>query len=271
MKNQYFGDINDYRKYGLLRLLAGDGVLRIGVCWMLTPDDNSSDGGPTKLRYLKRQNVQRWSQFDKALYDDIRSLIWDATNDELKKKKTARRVSHFKERFVPKSVVWDNVLKDCPVERQEYFTNMFTEFRKKEVELVFFDPDNGLAGNVGHRSIRKGGTASCKHLFYDEVQACVNHGFSALVYQHFRQKSSQGHRDALIRDAIKELQTVSKVTRLACFRTPDVFYVLVPAREHRLTLLKGTKAVASSAWATLRGSTRSKTTNGFQIAVTCHK
>jgi hypothetical protein len=25
MKNQYFGDVNDYRKYGLLRLLTGPG------------------------------------------------------------------------------------------------------------------------------------------------------------------------------------------------------------------------------------------------------
>ena len=33
MKDQYFGDINDYRKYGLLRpIIASSG-------WMLTPDD----------------------------------------------------------------------------------------------------------------------------------------------------------------------------------------------------------------------------------------
>lgn len=39
MKHQYIGDINDYRKYALLRTLSADGVNRIGVCWMLTPDD----------------------------------------------------------------------------------------------------------------------------------------------------------------------------------------------------------------------------------------
>ena len=36
MKNQYFGDVNDYRKYGLLRLLGRAGKVKIGVCWMLT-------------------------------------------------------------------------------------------------------------------------------------------------------------------------------------------------------------------------------------------
>ena len=45
MKNQYFGDINDYRKYGLIRLLADGGKIKAGVCWMLTPDDTRTDAG----------------------------------------------------------------------------------------------------------------------------------------------------------------------------------------------------------------------------------
>jgi hypothetical protein len=47
MKNQYFGDINDYHKYGLLRQLGKGGQLTTAVCWMLTPDDGRSDGGHT--------------------------------------------------------------------------------------------------------------------------------------------------------------------------------------------------------------------------------
>ena len=45
MKNQYFGDINDYRKYGLLRALQSNGDGRLLVAWMLTPDDGGPDGG----------------------------------------------------------------------------------------------------------------------------------------------------------------------------------------------------------------------------------
>ena len=43
MKNQYFGDVNDYRKYGLLRALQGEGSLSTLVAWMLTPDDGSNE------------------------------------------------------------------------------------------------------------------------------------------------------------------------------------------------------------------------------------
>lgn len=43
MKHQYFGDVNDYRKYGLLRTLAKDDI-HILINWMLTPNDGSADG-----------------------------------------------------------------------------------------------------------------------------------------------------------------------------------------------------------------------------------
>jgi len=44
VKVQYFGDINDFRKFALLRLLSGVGGFKIGVCWMLTEADDSKHG-----------------------------------------------------------------------------------------------------------------------------------------------------------------------------------------------------------------------------------
>ena len=44
MKNQYFGDVNDFRKYGLLRTLQRASGLAVGVCWFLTIDDHAGDG-----------------------------------------------------------------------------------------------------------------------------------------------------------------------------------------------------------------------------------
>ena len=60
MKNQYFGDINDYRKYGLLLALQSNGAGSLLVAWMLTPDDGGRDGG---LRsYLKVPDI--WAKYD---------------------------------------------------------------------------------------------------------------------------------------------------------------------------------------------------------------
>ena len=69
MKEQYVGDVNDYRKYALLRHFAGAGI-RIGICWMLTPPDDGPDGG--KTAYLK--DPERWRHYDPAVFDLLKSV-----------------------------------------------------------------------------------------------------------------------------------------------------------------------------------------------------
>lgn len=65
MKHQYFGDINDYRKYGLLRLLSDRGTITTGVCWMLTANDGGNDGN--QRDYLVDR--QQFRHFDPRLFD----------------------------------------------------------------------------------------------------------------------------------------------------------------------------------------------------------
>ena len=63
MKNQYFGDVNDYRKYGLLRILTGFGSMTSCVCWMLTADDGRPDGG--QVDYLLKPAF--WSKYEELI------------------------------------------------------------------------------------------------------------------------------------------------------------------------------------------------------------
>lgn len=60
MKNQYFGDINDYKKYGLLRSIESASSLRLLVAWMLAPDDGSTDG--EFVEYL--DEPEKWENYD---------------------------------------------------------------------------------------------------------------------------------------------------------------------------------------------------------------
>ena len=64
MKDQYVGDINDYRKHALLRALQ-QGGLNVGVCWMLAPPDECTDG--RKLGYLTQPD--RFRGYDPSLFD----------------------------------------------------------------------------------------------------------------------------------------------------------------------------------------------------------
>ena len=71
MKNQYLGNVNDYRKHGLLRALQGAMRDRLLVTWMLTPDDGGGDVG---FRfYLK--DPGRWRGYDPELFDGIAGLL----------------------------------------------------------------------------------------------------------------------------------------------------------------------------------------------------
>src|SRR5215207_4939479 len=71
MKNQYFGDINDYRKYGLLRVLSDAGTVSTGVSWMLTPSDRLAHG--QFVSYLNQPH--KWRRFDPELFDFLRRCV----------------------------------------------------------------------------------------------------------------------------------------------------------------------------------------------------
>jgi hypothetical protein len=71
LKDQYFGDVNDFRKYGLLRALTASEGLRLGVCWMLTEPDCRTDG--KFLGYLGKPKEYRHR--DPELFEWLNQVI----------------------------------------------------------------------------------------------------------------------------------------------------------------------------------------------------
>ena len=112
MKNQYFGDISDYKKYSLLRVLSNHGVMRIIVCWMLTEDDDRTDG--KFIRYL--QEPARWRHYDPQIFDMLCHFI----NQENKRDIGLLE----KEEIIPGAVYHSDILTDDLVQRQQYFENL---------------------------------------------------------------------------------------------------------------------------------------------------
>jgi hypothetical protein len=109
MKHQYFGDVIDYRKYGVLRALAATTGLRLGICWFLTADDQPRHG--ELRRYL--QQPGRWRQFDPDLYERLRRLLVPGTD---------RSVAHARHwDLVPGATYFEALLGDGPRARDEYF------------------------------------------------------------------------------------------------------------------------------------------------------
>ena len=110
MKNQYFGDVNDYRKYGVLRGLTDHAGLSLAVCWMLTPDDGRTDG--SFIDYLKEPLA--WRGFDSELFVYLR---------EARLIKHARDVSAImRDAILGRSCFLSDFLSDNLRERQAYST-----------------------------------------------------------------------------------------------------------------------------------------------------
>jgi|ERR1700730_8767571 len=208
MKNQYFGDINDYLKYGLLRCLA-DAGLRMGVCWMMTPDDARSDG--RKISYLSKP--EQWRGFDPSLFDSLAVAI----------RKDSRRIQHFqKSELLPNASFCNAFVPDDQPSRKSWLT---TSLRKLgDVDILFFDPDNGIE----IKSVPGGRKGSSKYLYWDEIRLAWSRGFSLLIFQHFAREN----RDIHVSRLTSQLQEYASGAIVVPLITSNVVYLLVHQRRH---------------------------------------
>ena len=108
MKNQYFGDIHDYIKYGLLRQLSCHGKLSTAVCWMLTQNNARQDG--RSIAYLREP--ESWRRFDPPLFDCLRSAVLD---HELRNVEIVEKSG-----LLTNSLFYSTLLSDCSADRDNY-------------------------------------------------------------------------------------------------------------------------------------------------------
>jgi len=217
MKNQYFGDINDYHKYGLLRALTAAGDLSLSVCWMLTEDDGRRDGG--KIRYLREPG--RWRRFDPPLFDALQRAVADDDDRSVER--------------IESSGLLDGAgfcrgrLTDGAARRRSYFDAAWQTARGRE--FIFFDPDNG----VEVPSVRCGRRGSRKYIYYHELVAAFEAGHSLLVYQHFPRVQRSVYTPALA-GIIRSRTRCRSVISLA---TGHVLFLLATRPEHAAALARG--------------------------------
>jgi hypothetical protein len=225
VKNQYFGDINDYRKYGLLRTLTGFGRVSTVICWMLTPDDGGSDG--KFIRYLNRSS--KWRDFDPALFDKLRDLV---VVEGVRDVRSAARA-----RLLPNAKFFTAVLPDDSEGRRQYFDSF--RLQASASDLVFFDPDNGMEV----RSRKKGRKCSSKYLYWSELTDAYSRHKSVMVYQHFR----RSRRDLFISVMTHEISETTGATEVYSFGTAHAVYFLL-LHDSTPAILKSGIALVRENW-----------------------
>ncbi len=211
MKNQYFGDVNDYCKYGLLRILTGRGMISSAICWMLTPDDGRTDGRFT--RYLDEE--QRWRAYDPRLFDMLRRSL---RSRGLRDVRLIER-----SRLLPGARFHRTIVPDDGAGRGAYFRAFLS--RARGAQLVFYDPDNGLEV----RSKPYGRPGSAKYLYWSEILSTYTAGHAVLVYQHFPRRE----RGSFIADLARETLARTSAPLIQVWWTRRVAYLLLPQPAQR--------------------------------------
>jgi hypothetical protein len=212
MKNQYIGDINDYKKYSLIEIISEVLNEKILFAWMLTDDDARTDG--EKLYYLNNSNNER--QLNPELFDKLKSID-----------KSSCRIDTIQDLLGENYNYYSESLYDSKEKRMNYFEALLIEAKK--VGLVFFDPDNGMEV----KSVKYGNRNSSKYVYWNEIQQFAELGKDILIYQHFPRKN----REQYINDLKMELQEKTKLEVLP-ISTENVLFLLATKQGGKLNEIK---------------------------------
>lgn len=180
---------------------------------MLTPPDDGKDG--SRLSYLKQP--ARWRHLDPGLFDVLAAITAE---------KGANRIARIeKSGILPGAIFYSDLIPDSAHARADFMSATWQRF--KSVDLVFFDPDNGI--EVSKPKGRKG---SSKYIYWNEIEATYRRGHSVLVYQHFDRQS----REDQIAKRCRELRRRLPASDIWLFRTSHVLFLLAVHERHSVKL-----------------------------------
>ena len=206
MQDEYFGDVNDYRKYGLLRCLS-DGGFRVGVCWMYTPTDDSGQG--KDIKYLDKPRKYRFR--DPMLFDFLKKRVQA-------NRRAIRELEAASGALFPRAVFFSEQLPELPTDRRRYFERASVALR--DADFLFFDPNVGL-----ERPSRIYGRERLKYLFWREVDTVMraHRGASIAIFQHWPRQS----RHELLARLSFTLGSRVEGTCVYAISSPHVLFLLV--------------------------------------------
>jgi hypothetical protein len=171
MRDCYVADVGDFGKYALLNAIAGND-LRLGVFWCRnTLQEVSQDGTFTEYPQLRVCDHSLHDKLLQILKGNHRALA------EVEKAGILPETALFYGDVIPAPQT------PCPSParreaqaqlRTAWFEQGFERF--SEAQLVFLDPDTGLAG----RDVRKHQKCSVKYVFLNEVTNWLNRGQSVV-------------------------------------------------------------------------------------------
>jgi hypothetical protein len=135
MKNRFYGDVNDYIKYGILDIFSK--CYRIGINWYLTDDKHGNQTHGNILRHIAKE--KEWRIYNPKIFDALKKRR-DAHDLNVK---YCREDDLFNFQYEFLELLPDNAARnEYDRLRSKWHAKAIEELR--DCDLVFFDPDNGV-------------------------------------------------------------------------------------------------------------------------------
>jgi len=228
VQNRYVGDIGDYGKFGLLRILS-EQQLRIGVQWYHVPDEGHNKDG----KHINYLTADRFRNCDPYLFDTLKKLVQ-------KRQRNLAAIESSKI-FGPEATFFSeelsfNGMAAIGKAAREARLNKRAEWNEKALQIlgpadvVFFDPDNGLEIPSKLKNHKTGP----KHVFWDEIRPFHERGQSVVIYHHLG-RTGGSHEEQIatrLKEAKKYLQNGKDAFALRFSRGTSRSYIMVPNSKH---------------------------------------
>lgn len=169
MQDAYVGDIGDYGKYGLLRRISNTS-LHLAINWYKVNPINASKQNDGKyIQYLN--NPEKYRKYDSELFDELFRIVM---------KEQHRKVEEVEAMDIGATRFFSEEISQS---RESWHDRGLS--KTKEEDIVFLDPDNGLAT----KKMMESGSYTEKHVLWNELKDYYDRGQSVILYQHRPQRT----------------------------------------------------------------------------------
>ena len=230
MQNRYTGDIGDFGKLGLLRVLQAAGF-SVGVNWYLTPNEShNQDGKHTNYDDLRSCDENLWRELKQIVDSDNRSVaalqkdrilkatFYAETLDFRGKKKAERRLI-----------------------RENWHQNALKTLCGSD--LVFVDPDNGLIVPSAEEKPKEN-----KFVLPKELADYYEQGSSVIYYQHKARRPDPDYTKQHLQLLTRPEFAGASGLGIKFWKTSQRYYFCILQPEHRDKITKAVHDMLRSEW-----------------------
>lgn len=250
MQNRYVGDVGDFGKLGLLRILCGQDaapLLRLGVVWYLYPDEARNADGK-HLGYL-RKNIH-FSECDESLYQGLRALFLDETGNIVLANRliTTLETSDFlpaRTVFYNKPLAYSNgeLIETRKARRKTWLEGALRATEGSDI--VFLDPDNGIEC----KSVSQTSSKGPKYVYWSDIAAFIGRKQSLIIYHHLNRTEKHSLQvEGILKEIRQRFPGYGEAFAMTFVRGTSRTYFVVAAPCHKELLQERLTRMNTGFW-----------------------